>query len=74
MSQVFIHNANASLKLNEIKAVKVWLKSGIKLGEILIYKWLEKNSSREFLDLSPKIVGLLKNLNNVIIHSIASDR
>jgi hypothetical protein len=61
-SQVFIHNANASLKINKIKAIKVWLKSGIKLGEILIYKLLEKSSSREFLDLSPNIVGLLKIL------------
>ncbi len=30
-TQVFLHNANVQLKLNEIKAIKVWLKREIKL-------------------------------------------
>ncbi len=53
-SRVFIHNAKSWLKLNEIKAINVWLKSEIKLGETLIYKWLEENLSHEFLGLLPK--------------------
>jgi hypothetical protein len=33
---------NGELKLNEINAIKVLIKSEIKLGKILIYEWLEE--------------------------------
>ena len=40
-TQVFIHNDNGQLKLNEIKVFKVLIKSEIKSWKTLIYKQLE---------------------------------
>jgi hypothetical protein len=46
--KVFIHNENALLNLNEIKAIKVWLKVKFNCGETLIYKQLEKTLAVNF--------------------------
>ncbi len=54
-SQVFIHNANVQLKLNDIKAIKVLLKVEINYGDFNLQTVGEKHE-RWILGLSPNIV------------------
>jgi hypothetical protein len=55
-TQAFIHNTNASLKLNEIKSIKVWLKVKLNGGGNFNLQTVGENSSRKFLGLSPNVV------------------
>ncbi len=57
-TQVFLHNANVQSKLNEIKAIKVWLKREIKLELSFNLQTVGEKLEPWFLRLSPKMKDL----------------